>query len=148
LDNLAILRLSLGGHAWLAWSSWLDVLDPDDERAPFRQVAERLRRQIAEGVYGPGKKLPSRKDLAEEFGVAPMTVQSALRELRAAGLIVSRRGSGVFVRTRPGRSAIPVTEIEQLIDELEDRLPVFAELSGTSTATDIIERLKTLAEEK
>jgi DNA-binding GntR family transcriptional regulator len=123
------------------------VLDPDDARAPFRQVAERLRRQIAESVYGPGEKLPSRKELAEAFGVAPMTVQSALRELREAGLIVSRQGSGVFVRTRRGRSEIPV-EIEQLIEELEDRFEVFAELSGASTATEIVGRIKALLQEK
>jgi DNA-binding GntR family transcriptional regulator len=51
-------------------------------------------------------KLPSRNELAKTYDVAPMTVQNALRELREEGLIVSRQGSGVFVRERtetPGR---------------------------------------------
>lgn len=77
-----------------------------------------------------------------------MTVQSALRELRVAGLIVSRQGSGVFVRTRRGPTEIPAADIEHLIDELEDRREVYAELSGMSAATDIIERVKALFQEK
>ena len=48
----------------------------------------------------PGDRLPSGKDLAANYGVARMTIQQALRLLRDEGLIVSRQGSGVFVRDR------------------------------------------------
>lgn len=81
------------------------ALDPDDDRAPYQQVAEALRLDIEAQRYQPGEKLPSRKELATKFNVAPMTVQNAIRELRTAGLIVSRQGAGVFVRTRTDRPA-------------------------------------------
>lgn len=78
-------------------------LDPDDPRPPYVQVANALRAAILTKKFQPGDKLPSRQELAKTYNVAPMTVQNALRELREEGLIVSRQGSGVFVRERTER---------------------------------------------
>ncbi|ASO17957.1 DNA-binding transcriptional regulator YhcF (GntR family) [Actinoalloteichus hoggarensis] len=78
-------------------------LDPDDPRPPYMQVANALRAAILTKVFRPGEKLPSRNELAKRYSVAPMTVQNALRELRDDGSIVSRQGSGVFVRERTER---------------------------------------------
>jgi DNA-binding transcriptional regulator YhcF (GntR family) len=79
------------------------TLDPDDPRPPYVQVAQALRAAILTRIFLPGDKLPSRTELAKKYAVAPMTVQNALRELRDEGLIVSRQGSGVFVRERTER---------------------------------------------
>ena len=57
---------------------------------------------IACGELRPGDRLPSVRDLAEEAGVAPMTVSQVYRELQAAGLVESRAGSGTFVARRDG----------------------------------------------
>ncbi|GAA3880267.1 hypothetical protein GCM10022243_51080 [Saccharothrix violaceirubra] len=78
-------------------------LDPDDPRPPYMQVANALKAAILTKVFKPGDRLPSRAELAKQYDVAPMTVQSALRELRDDGLIVSRQGSGVYVRERTER---------------------------------------------
>ncbi|WP_020670418.1 GntR family transcriptional regulator [Amycolatopsis nigrescens] len=78
-------------------------LDPDDPRPPYVQVANALRAAILTKKFSAGDKLPSRQELAKAYNVAPMTVQNALRELREEGLIVSRQGSGVFVRERTER---------------------------------------------
>src|SRR6266545_7773595 len=78
-------------------------LDPDDPRPPYVQVANALRDAITSGTLRPGEKLPSGSDLAERYGVARMTVQNAVRLLRDEGLVVSRQGSGVFVRSRTER---------------------------------------------
>jgi len=75
-------------------------LDPDDPRPPYVQVANTLRAAILARTLAPGEQLPSGPELAKRYGVARMTVQSALRVLRDEGLIVSRQGSGVFVRAR------------------------------------------------
>ncbi|MDX7950516.1 GntR family transcriptional regulator [Lichenihabitans sp. Uapishka_5] len=55
---------------------------------------------IACGEFRPGDRLPSVRDLAEELGVAPMTVAQVYRDLKAAGLIEARAGSGTFVARR------------------------------------------------
>lgn len=78
-------------------------LDPNDSRPPYVQVANAVRAAILTRQYAPGDQLPSGVQLAEIYGVARMTVQQALRLLRQEGLIVSRQGSGVFVRERAGR---------------------------------------------
>src|SRR4249920_264139 len=77
------------------------ALDPDDPRPPYQQVANALRAAILTRKLAPGEKLPSGNELARRYGVARMTVQQAIRLLRDEGLIVSRQGSGVFVREGP-----------------------------------------------
>lgn len=73
-------------------------LDPDDPRPPYQQVAARLRAAIRTRALAPGERLPSGNDMAATYGVARQTVQQALRLLRDEGLIVSRQGSGTFVK--------------------------------------------------
>lgn len=51
---------------------------------------------IACGELRPGERLPSVRELADQLGVAPMTVAQVYRELKEKGLIQSRAGSGTF----------------------------------------------------
>ncbi|MGI9612805.1 MAG: GntR family transcriptional regulator [Acidimicrobiales bacterium] len=76
------------------------MLDPDDPRPPYRQVANHLRAAILTGEFEPGDQLPTGGQLAEMYGVARMTIQKAIQILREEDLIVSRQGSGVFVKGR------------------------------------------------
>jgi DNA-binding transcriptional regulator YhcF (GntR family) len=52
---------------------------------------------IACGELTPGETLPSVRELAEKVGVAPMTVSQVYADLKIAGLIDARPGSGTFV---------------------------------------------------
>lgn len=56
----------------------------------------RLRATIATAT--PGDRLPSTRALVAEYGASPITVQSALRQLSAQGLVETRPGVGTFVR--------------------------------------------------
>ena len=60
---------------------------------------------IACGELVPGELLPSVRELAERIGVAPMTVSQVYGDLKAAGLIETRPGSGSFV-TSSGRARL------------------------------------------
>ena len=91
-------------------------LDPNDPRPPYVQVASVLRAAILTRKYTPGEQLPSGPDLAATYGVARATVQSALRILREEGLIVSRQGSGVYVRERTERPVGLRPHIEQAFE--------------------------------
>jgi GntR family transcriptional regulator len=71
-------------------------VDPNAAEWPYQQVAAQLREQISSGAIGP--RLPSAMVLAEQMGVAPNTVQRAVRVLREEGLIYSVPGRGTFVR--------------------------------------------------
>ena len=63
----------------------------------YSQLTQRLTEAIVSGIYAPGEKLPSVRDLAVEAGVNPNTVQRALSELEREGLVFSQRTAGRFV---------------------------------------------------
>jgi CheY-like chemotaxis protein len=73
-----------------------------------RLVYDTLRAKILSGEYGPGSKLSAATELAEEFGVAPMTVRHALARLEAEGLLSREYGRGTFVRARTPASVLIV----------------------------------------
>ena len=63
----------------------------------YSQLIQRLTEAIVSGVYAPGEKLPSVRELALEAGVNPNTVQRSLTELERKGLVFSQRTAGRFV---------------------------------------------------
>src|SRR5512140_2906121 len=62
-----------------------------------------LREQLQEGRFGEG--LPGELALADQFGVARVTVRKALAQLAADGLIAREPGRGTVPLDRPRRSA-------------------------------------------
>ena len=69
----------------------------DDSRPIYLQLMERIQHDIISGVYQPGDKLPSVRDLALDAAVNPNTMQKALSELERGGLVYSHRTSGRFI---------------------------------------------------
>jgi DNA-binding transcriptional regulator YhcF (GntR family) len=104
-------------------------LDPDDPRPPYQQVANALRAAILTRKLASGEKLPSGNELAQRYGVARMTIQQAIRLLRDDGLIVSRQGSGVFVRERTARAIALRPNIERAFAQAKVSVD-FAGFSG------------------
>ncbi len=76
-------------------------LDRRSDRPAYRQIADRLRADIADGVLEPGSKVPSERSLMERYDSARGTVRQALAVLRTEGLIEVHHGKGAFVRDRP-----------------------------------------------
>jgi GntR family transcriptional regulator, arabinose operon transcriptional repressor len=62
----------------------------------YRQIFEKLQKDISSGVYKPGKRLPSETELVRRFKASRMTVFRAMRELQALGLVTRRVGSGTY----------------------------------------------------
>ncbi|MFD7298614.1 FadR/GntR family transcriptional regulator [Streptomyces sp. NPDC059897] len=96
------------------------------------QAAERLRTQIADGVWPVGTRLPGETTLAKELGVGRSTVREALRALTGQGMLRPKQGAGVFVTalrpvedwpTRLRRAAIAdVYEVRTLLEIQAARL--------------------------
>jgi GntR family transcriptional regulator len=76
----------------------LGSLDRQDDRPPYRQIADQLRAVIDRGELRPGDKLPSEAELTKHYSVARMTARQAIQELRTEGRVVAEHGRGVFVR--------------------------------------------------
>jgi DNA-binding GntR family transcriptional regulator len=77
------------------------MIVPDREGAAYRQLAGVLRDRIRRGELPPQRRMPSEKDLHDEFGLARETIRRALAVLRAEGLIEVRHGHGTFVVDAP-----------------------------------------------
>lgn len=60
-------------------------------------IVTALRHQIQDAGFGPTRRLPPERALADRFGVARGTVREALKRLETIGLIERRAGSGTFV---------------------------------------------------
>ena len=69
----------------------------DSDRPIYSQILERIQMQIAAGIYEPGEKIPSVRELAADAGVNPNTMQKALAELERRNLVVTLRTSGRVV---------------------------------------------------
>jgi len=62
-----------------------------------QRLVQLIRRQISEGVYAPGTRLPSIRDMARTHDCAKNTIVNAFDYLTALGVLEPRRGSGFFV---------------------------------------------------
>ncbi|GIJ52346.1 hypothetical protein Val02_92320 [Virgisporangium aliadipatigenens] len=79
------------------------MITPDREGAAYRQLAAVLRDRIRAGELPAGSRVPSEKDLHDEFGLARETIRRALAVLRQEGLVEVRHGHGTFVVEAPPR---------------------------------------------
>ena len=82
-----------------------------NDRPIYLQLMERIQQDIVSGVYSPGDRLPSVRELALEAAVNPNTMQKALSELERSGLVYSQRTSGRFI-----------TEDETMLKQLKSQL--------------------------
>jgi GntR family transcriptional regulator len=73
-------------------------INPGAAEHPHRQIAAALRAQIRRGDWGPGERLPSIPAIAAQYGVAKQTVQRTIDALRIEGLLITKPGSGTYVR--------------------------------------------------
>lgn len=82
-------------------------LGPVDVPAASELVARHLKRAIHLGVFPPGAKLPTERDLAEMLSVSRSTLREALHQAKGEGYLEIRRGQrgGVFVRSVPARTS-------------------------------------------
>ena len=74
------------------------IIDYNDKRPIYEQVADKMQNLIVNGVLEPDSKLPSVRSLAVELSINPNTIQRAYSELERSGFIYSVKGRGNFVR--------------------------------------------------
>jgi DNA-binding FadR family transcriptional regulator len=65
----------------------------------YQQIARTLAAAIEAGRYASGDRLPSERELADDFGVSRPTIRDAMIALEFQGMVEARQGSGVYVRT-------------------------------------------------
>ena len=79
------------------------VLDFEGKEPLYRQLAAILREQITSGQIPPGRRLPSKLAIRQQYGVSQNTTERALAILKDEGWIETSLGRGMFVRPREDR---------------------------------------------
>jgi GntR family transcriptional regulator len=85
----------------------------------YLRLFNMLRGQILDGSYGPGAKLPTERQVCEDFGVSRITCRHAFRLLQEQGFIERYQGRGTIVRsTQPRKLPILVNDYSKSIREV------------------------------
>lgn len=71
-------------------------------RPVYVQLVEQLEQALVAGVFPPGSRMPPVRELAADAGVNPNTMQRALQELEARGLLQAQRTAGRIVTAESG----------------------------------------------
>lgn len=101
----------------LVWAHDLEV--SRSSRIPlYHQVATQLEKEIADGRYPPGERLPNELDLAAELSLSRPTLRQAIQRLVDKGLVVRKRGVGTLVVRTPRTEVRRSIELSSLYDDL------------------------------
>jgi DNA-binding GntR family transcriptional regulator len=73
---------------------------PFGEQPAYLRVAADLRRKILDGHLVPGARLPSQKQIREDYAVSDTVALEARKVLIVEGYVEGRSGSGTYVRER------------------------------------------------
>ena len=106
------------------------------------QLTQQLKRRIVTGIYPPGSRLPSVRELAAEAGVNPNTMQRALVQLEQEGLARADRTAGRQV-TQNGEvlKAVRLREAESVIRDYFEAMSALG--SSRERAVELLlERIK------
>jgi DNA-binding GntR family transcriptional regulator len=67
----------------------------------YEQIADNLRERISAGEFSSGDRLPSSRELCEQWNVSRATAIKAMEQLRTDGVVEARQGSGFTVIETP-----------------------------------------------
>ncbi len=71
----------------------------NNDKSIFLQIADNISEKVVSGVYKPGEKIPSVRELAADMGVNPTTIMRTFKELQHMEIIENKRGIGYHVKT-------------------------------------------------
>lgn len=81
------------------------------ERVLPNEIAASISAQIRQGRLRPGDRLPSERELCEQFSVSRSVVREALSQLKSDGLVEAIRGSGAYVLEKDQRQSFRMQDI-------------------------------------
>jgi GntR family histidine utilization transcriptional repressor len=88
-------------------------------RPLFEDIKDFIKKQIEDGVYKTGDKIPTEMELAKTFGTSRQTINKALRDLVLDDIIERFPRSGSFVKEKIAQSSI--LDLKNIADEIQER---------------------------
>lgn len=93
-----------------------------EENSPlpiYLRVKQLITTKINKGIWIANQKIPSESELVKQLGCSRMTINRALRELTAEGVLVRVQGVGSFVAEEQGQTSL--FQIHNIADEIAAR---------------------------
>lgn len=109
-------------------------IDYKSRKPIYEQIMQNVKNMILAGVWKADDQLPSVRQLAQELGINPNTIQKAYNELEWQGVIYSLRGRGSFVSSN--QSELQEKKKLQLLGEMEHTLK---ELLSLGISKEVLE---------
>ena len=100
------------------------------------EIADKIKQLIRSCGLTTGQRLPSERNLCEQFSVSRPVIREALSRLKSSGLVEIRRGVGVFVSVRDPREAFRVDDVD-----VEEKIPMSQIMELISTVEVAATRL-------
>lgn len=113
----------------------------EQQASKHEKVKQHLHREITEGYYEGGDKLPSEQRLCDYFKVSRVTVRHALQNLENDGLIYRKQGVGAFVSDKTYKS-----NLVKLTDFSEDMRQAGLESSSRLVSLKKVDPIKEVNE--
>lgn len=105
----------------------------------YVKIHDSIKEQIEKGLWKIGERLPSERDLAENFAVSRMTARQAVTSLVDEGILERRVGSGTYVASRRVREKMRGTTSFTDIITAQGKTPSSEVLSYIKTAPNEVE---------
>ena len=111
------------------------------------QVVQEIERQIRQGAWQLGERIPAEPELASAFGVSRNTIREALQSLIHAGILAARPGDGTYIQRRSRMESALHSELEslELAKVLEARLALeisIVELAAANRTDEDLQKLR------
>lgn len=83
----------------------------------YAQIVNGIKEGILKGLFEPGEKLPSVRDMAKMMTLNPNTVQKAYKELEGQKVVVTIQGRGTFISEeyKPRKDEHKLNEVKETL---------------------------------
>jgi multiple sugar transport system substrate-binding protein len=83
----------------------------------YHQLKMLIQRRIKSGLWGPGDRIPTERELCQMYGISRSPVRQALNQLAQEGLVIRRPGLGTFVANHVSVDVSPEASIRMMCSD-------------------------------
>ncbi|WP_099159613.1 GntR family transcriptional regulator [Virgibacillus ndiopensis] len=113
----------------------------------YHQIKDYLEDKITKGEWEPGYRLPTEKELANQFNVSNITVKRAILELVNEGILYRKSGKGTFVIKKEEQDISKLVSLRNEADDDQQHPHKTLSFSKVMAGTNIGNQLEINSEE-
>jgi len=97
----------------------LSLVNKNSAQPLYQQIKDVVNKNIRQGQWQTGEKIPSENELVELLKVSRMTIHRALRELTSEGILNRVHGLGTFISETPRHASL--IQLKDIAEEIQDQ---------------------------